>query len=538
MSLPTQNSVTDLDALKQQRNTMRRNIEQIKSKLEVPDTRVPEIELNCRLQLLDSYFKQISQVQSKIEDLQPKNTARGELEDLFIATKSLIIQGLQSYQTMREAPSALNVTSSICHANRLPMLKLPKFDGKYAEYTRFITVFKNLVDNDMSLSPIDKFNYLFNCLSGPALHVIDSFQITEENYPKALERLKERFDNKALIFSENIQNLFGLPTMSKGNSIELRQTLDAVSALRGSLLSLGSEADVMNAMLVHIVLSKIDSESKGFVDRNQDFTTLPSWNSCYKLLSKHCQYLESASSTRLAKVPTPSNQPPKSTRTFSAFFNSQLHCSKCKSSEHILSKCSDYLRWRTEERYNFVKRANLCINCLKAGHTVPNCSSKFSCWTCKGRHHTTLHRTISPRQRPTTATETRIIGTNADSIPSSSTALITRSHKQTLFPTAVILIQDKVGKFQPIRAVLDTCSDTNFITEEAAKRLQLKFVQTQQWVSGISNTLTTKTFSFGNYEITNFVIYLAVNFVRNQEHRVRAAPSIVLYIRLEDTTSH
>ncbi|XP_036317369.1 uncharacterized protein LOC118732347 [Rhagoletis pomonella] len=40
---------------------------------------------------------------------------------------------------------------------------------------------------------------------------------------------------------------------------------------------------------------------------------------------------------------------------------------------------------------------------------------------------------------------------------------------------------------QPARALLDSCSEVNFITEETAKRLQLKRVFSQQKISGISD---------------------------------------------------
>jgi len=57
----------------------------------------------------------------------------------------------------------------VIHHNRLPSLKLPCFDGIH-------------VDTDGGLSIINKFNYLLKCLTGPAFEVVQSFQITEENY--------------------------------------------------------------------------------------------------------------------------------------------------------------------------------------------------------------------------------------------------------------------------------------------------------------------------------------------------------------------
>ena len=51
-----------------------------------------------------------------------------------------------------------------------------------------------------------------------------------------------------LIFLEHINALFSISTMSKGDSVSFRNIIDNVSAIRGSLLSLGSELDILNGV--------------------------------------------------------------------------------------------------------------------------------------------------------------------------------------------------------------------------------------------------------------------------------------------------
>ena len=70
-------------------------------------------------------------------------------------------------------------------------------------------------------------------------------------------------------------------------------------------------------------------------------------------------------------------------------------------------------------------------------------------------------------------------------------ALITRTTKRAVIPTAVVLIRDQSGCFHPIRTLLDSCSELNFISEEAAKRLKLKWIYSQQEVSGVADVRTT-----------------------------------------------
>lgn len=144
--------------------------------------------------------------QTQIEKYDPDDNGRPELEDLYVSTK----MNIQS-QLGEDMHNTTVSDSSICFPvanHKLPQLKLPKFSGKYSEYKNFITSFTQIVDREYGVSNIEKFNNLLNCLNGPALDTVNAFQVTNENYSKALERLTARYDNKSLIFMENITTLF------------------------------------------------------------------------------------------------------------------------------------------------------------------------------------------------------------------------------------------------------------------------------------------------------------------------------------------
>ncbi|XP_023307569.2 uncharacterized protein LOC111689329 [Lucilia cuprina] len=255
---------SELASLKQERGNMKKNITNLQKKVEKDGDRVDATILECRLEILESYFKQLSHIQGKIEQLYPADTTRSDNEDLFINTKATILGILKSHRgsISMDVSHISTPIAGTTNFSRLPSLKLPKFDGKYAEYERFITTFNNMVHENSTISSVDKFNYLLNCLSGQALAVVEPYQVTEDNYPKALNRLKERYDNKVLIFLEHISALFSIPNMAKSDCDSLRKIIDTVSAIRGSLLSIGSEMEVLNGVLIHIVLSKLDSDTK------------------------------------------------------------------------------------------------------------------------------------------------------------------------------------------------------------------------------------------------------------------------------------
>ena len=48
----------------------------------------------------------------------------------------------------------------------------------------------------------------------------------------------------------------------------------------------------MNAMVIHLVLLKVDSDSKSKWDEQFDYKKLPSWEDCSSILIKRCEFVE------------------------------------------------------------------------------------------------------------------------------------------------------------------------------------------------------------------------------------------------------
>ncbi|XP_036346749.1 uncharacterized protein LOC118756063 [Rhagoletis pomonella] len=274
----------NLEQLKQQRANLRRNISRIRNSV---DTKlaISSAELNCRLAILEAYFKQVMTVQTEIEQLDPdeaERETRGEIEDTYVAIKVCINEQLGSDAHNLTVADSVHCASHST-SMKLPRLSLPVFDGKYSDYKNFITSFKLVVDKQSTLSSIEKFNQLINCLRGPALETVKAFQITSKNYSKALERLKARYDNT------------GLQGVSRSNAKQLRSLIDNSSALYNSLLSLGNASQIAEAMLISIVMERVDQDTKKKWNEHLNFSDLPTWTSCVSVVERHCQFLESIS---------------------------------------------------------------------------------------------------------------------------------------------------------------------------------------------------------------------------------------------------
>ncbi|GIY37120.1 uncharacterized protein CEXT_259021 [Caerostris extrusa] len=96
---------------------------------------------------------------------------------------------------------------------RVPEIELYKFGGELRDWLTFWDQFKNIHENE-NLTNCDKFHYLVQStkIKSEARELIESFPITDENYPLAIESLTERYGRKELLIDfyvrELLKNLF------------------------------------------------------------------------------------------------------------------------------------------------------------------------------------------------------------------------------------------------------------------------------------------------------------------------------------------
>lgn len=62
---------------------------------------------------------------------------------------------------------------------KLPLIKLPTFDGIIEEWKRYSDTFKTLI-HDSELSGVQKHQYLVGSLSGSAAKIIEATEISED----------------------------------------------------------------------------------------------------------------------------------------------------------------------------------------------------------------------------------------------------------------------------------------------------------------------------------------------------------------------
>lgn len=489
---------TGAEALIQQKATVANNIARIKRSIKERTISTNPIELECRLDILNSYIEQAMAYQSELDIIAPTNDDRVVLEDLCVSTKSLLMAKLGNNRNSSLSNSTMAYPP---HHSRLPSMKLPKFSGKYSEYKNFIGLFENLVDNDSSLTDLEKFNHLISCLSDEALGTVKAYQVTEQNYSKAMASLKRVYDNPCLIFFENISKLFDLPEISKPSSSALRSMIDTVSAIYDSLLSIGDDKSITNAIIIHLVMAKVDPITRSKWEEQLDYEKLPLWSDCESALNKRFQHIsaEESSTSRLkptnvGKNDSQSNSQKKNkAKSFSCQTDTSqtnqdnVKCIFCRSTQHYVSTCPSFSAIPVQQRFDFVKGFPACINCLKRGHTVTKCKAS-KCRVCSRSHNTLLHKYSSSASTGETSSS------STPDQPSTSRASVNYSssyEESVILATALVRIRDRFGHYVYARALLDSGSQINFITEELAQRLQIKRDEGNLNLLGIGNTNST-----------------------------------------------
>nr|CAH7733083.1 unnamed protein product [Callosobruchus chinensis] len=136
---------------------------------------------------------------------------------------------------------------------------------------------------------------------------------------------------------------------------------------------------------------------------------------------------------------------------------------------------SQFGKLSIEDRIKHVQTSKLCINCLNSGHELEKC--KFGpCRKCSDRHNSLLHQD-SNKSKSTETPQTKKTVTLSNH---NSTAC------QTLLSTALVKIRDKYGNTHSCRVLLDSASESNFITKSFCQRLGLSTSKVNISIIGIS----------------------------------------------------
>ena len=158
-----------------------------------------------------------------------------------------------------------NTTHTVDELNftpKLPEIKLDRFDGDIKKWKSFLESFDSHVRNNSRLSVSTKFQYLRNSLEGVAAKTIESLDFVSSNYQEARQLLIDRFDKENYIVEEHIRSLFNIKPIEHLAAQTLLNLLDEVNSHLRSLKSLGRPTDYWDDIIVYLIVTKFDTQTK------------------------------------------------------------------------------------------------------------------------------------------------------------------------------------------------------------------------------------------------------------------------------------
>ncbi|XP_031334025.1 uncharacterized protein LOC116164038 [Photinus pyralis] len=483
------NYVTNFDHTK--------DITELKARLQRGESLLTDFELNLRelggLEVDKDYSEELEEFEDKYFRI--------------ISTARNIIESRAESNVSSTGNSQTHSTSQSNKLIKLPTMNLPLFDGRYDCWMNFYDIFEALVNKNDTLTNIQRFFYLKSSLKGEAAHLLSSLEVTDSNYAIAWGLLKERYENKKLIINTHVKGIFELPQIVKESHKALRSLIDNFNKNVRSLHNLKLPTDQWDVLLIYIITNKLDSNTKHEWEKSSvNNPELPTLDELLKFLLSRCQILENLNDKiQQGKPYLPKPSYPMSHVAINNTIASS--CYYCKEN-HYLYQCPNFLKLTIQNRWNEVKRLKLCVNCFRGNHYNNECKSA-SCKKCDRKHNTLLHnnsfeqprdegnqliKASSSHQKNNMDTQNEV-QTHLSMIPSpiENTKLVAHSfinEPNAILSTAQIHILGANGNIIKCRALLDSGSQANFITQELFEKLTLKGSKIDIPIAGISKSIT------------------------------------------------
>ncbi|XP_055585276.1 uncharacterized protein LOC129738115 [Uranotaenia lowii] len=340
-----------------------------------------------------------------------------------------------------------------------------------------------------------------------ALDNLSQIWLIMANYQIAWDTLVKRYHNNKVLKKRQVQALFKLPTLGKESLVKLRSLLEGFERIVQTLDQVVQVADYKDLLLIDLLSSRLDPGSRRAWEEASSANEQDTLKDLVEFVQRRIRILEalpiksveakSDSSSGARKVPG------QFRLGHNAIQSGGTRCPVCSAS-HWLHNCSSFQGMPVSQRETTIRNNDLCRNCLARGHQARDCTSKYSCRQCKGRHHTLVCFKANGKQprrtsfaqdggkskesgnSSTPSTDQAISNTAANERVSSNTGRVKET--RILLATAVVLIEGEGGVKCPARALLDSGSECNFMSEKLCQMLKVTRKSTDVSIIEIGNS--------------------------------------------------
>ena len=390
---------------------------------------------------------------------------------------------------------------------KVSALAIPKFDGKIQGWVPFWQEFDYAIHKKVDMVDAVKMVYLKQAVTDPGLNTtISDLGIEEGSYAAAIKLLHDRYDKPRVmhrLFCENLRDLKSNlnPKASVSEMADSAQHIllgftrlkklgisEAITSLVESAMGPELREQWLNytstckdtppaEKVIEFLRMRADREDSVTVSRSQkSYHEKPKPNKPQKKNKGIVAASPVASSpTGAPVVATPSAGP--SVVSTTGAYNSQSRkeyppckyaCPLCPE-KHYCYHCNLFKAYTPKQRKDHVTTHNLCMNCLKPGHTAEQCRSLYKCSVCKAKHNSLLHDDTAALSSPALGL-------------ASASAII----PDGLLMTANVLVTGTNGVTRTARAFIDGGSSVTLISNKLKTALALKPTGQNMSIDGVA----------------------------------------------------
>lgn len=486
--------------------------EEIQIELEIEDER----EMNDRTHFDDGYGKVEAVLLDKLDKLkqsQPNDT------NLFQKLSSVIENASKSNSNVEVAQQL---------KFKLPEVPLIKFDGDKLKWLSFRDVFVSVIHSSTRLTNLEKFYYLHGSIKeGSAYRLIESIPVTNDNYLIAWDKLFNHYNNEFAIQQHHIRCIYEIKKPVENSCVALTAFVETIEKNLQALQALQVDHSTWSLFMNHHVIERLDNASKVEVLKKLPLDKLTSTDDLLNLIKTRIRLLENLGSHKISSEnQRQSNTVNKQNNNSRALTTTNESCLYCGKSDHKIRNCSKFSGSEVSPiaRFEFVKKHNLCTNCISNGHRALNCSSG-SCRKCNMKHHTLLHfsksnqslksenvnKSSHPTTLPSASTSKSLTASENnnsrfnDLSPPCQVSKETKSSSsfhignvlsthveedlklpETILATILLWVRSDKGYRIQCRALLDSGSQRNFVSQRMCQLLKASKQSINHSVSGFS----------------------------------------------------